>query len=124
MTAETTSSGLRVIVCGGRDYNDYDAVFAALDRIHAERPIQHLWHGNSRGADTCAHVWGMNRKREVSVHPVPAKWSMHGRRAGPLRNQKMLGKGIDLVIAFPGGDGTADMVRRARKAGVEVFEIT
>lgn len=29
----------------------------------------------------------------------------------------------DLVIAFPGGRGTADMVRRARAAGIEVREI-
>jgi hypothetical protein len=26
----------------------------------------------------------------------------------------------DLVITFPGGRGTADMVRRAEKAGIEV----
>jgi hypothetical protein len=30
----------------------------------------------------------------------------------------------DLVIAFPGGGGTADMMRRARAAGVEVLEVS
>jgi Lhr-like helicase len=30
----------------------------------------------------------------------------------------------DLVIAFPGGRGTADMVGRARKAGIRVVEIS
>jgi ABC-type sugar transport system substrate-binding protein len=30
----------------------------------------------------------------------------------------------DIVVAFPGGTGTADMVRRARKAGVVVIEVT
>jgi len=35
----------------------------------------------------------------------------------------MLGHSPDLVLAFPGGRGTADMVSRARKAGVRVVEI-
>lgn len=29
----------------------------------------------------------------------------------------------DLVVAFPGGSGTADCVRRAKAAGVEVLVI-
>jgi hypothetical protein len=37
-----------------------------------------------------------------------------GRSGGPKRNQQMLEEGKpDLVLAFPGGRGTADMVRRA-----------
>ena len=28
----------------------------------------------------------------------------------------------DLVVAFPGGRGTADMVGRARSAGIEVID--
>ena len=47
-----------------------------------------------------------------------------GKRAGPLRNQRMLDEGKpDLVVAFPGGGGTKDMVRRAVKAGVSVHEV-
>jgi hypothetical protein len=30
---------------------------------------------------------------------------------------------VDLVIAFPGGAGTADMIRRAEAAGIEVRRI-
>jgi len=44
------------------------------------------------------------------------------RRAGPERNAAMLGLGPDLVVAFPGGSGTAGMVRLAKAAGVEVIE--
>jgi hypothetical protein len=36
----------------------------------------------------------------------------------------MLEYGPDLVVAFPGGRGTADMVRRAKAAGCEVLEVT
>lgn len=46
------------------------------------------------------------------------------RSAGPKRNQRMLDKGKpDLVLAFPGGDGTADMVRKAKSAGVPIIEV-
>ncbi len=52
-----------------------------------------------------------------------ALWERHGRAAGVIRNQAMLDYGIDLVLAFPGGRGTADMVRRARSAGVAVAAV-
>jgi hypothetical protein len=113
---------MRVIVCGGRDFFDSNKGFAALDAVHAATPIKHLWHGNARGADSIADAWA--RARGVNVHPVPADWQKYGRRAGPKRNQNMLGQCPDLVIALPGGRGTADMVRRAKNAGVPVKEIT
>jgi predicted polyphosphate/ATP-dependent NAD kinase len=36
----------------------------------------------------------------------------------------MLDSGVEMVIAFAGGKGTADMVNRAREAGVEVCEVS
>jgi hypothetical protein len=53
-----------------------------------------------------------------------AEWETLGRKAGPIRNERMLTEGKpDLVVAFPGGRGTAHMTRLAREAGVEVVEI-
>jgi len=53
-----------------------------------------------------------------------ANWRTHGKAAGPIRNQQMLDEGRPhLVVAFPGGTGTADMVRRAKAAGVPVMEV-
>lgn len=112
---------MRVIVCGGRDFNDWTAAHRELDKIHAETPITFLFHGNARGADTIADVWGRSQPRNcVRVFPVPAEWKRDGKAAGPLRNKRMLGNGIDLVIAFPGGAGTADMIKQSIKAGVKV----
>lgn len=55
----------------------------------------------------------------------PANWLKYGRMAGAMRNQQMLDEEeVDLVVAFPGGKGTADMVRRARAAGIEVREVS
>ena len=65
--------------------------------------------------------------RDVAL-PAPSTTS-HAREpsprgAGPERNARMLAEGRpDLVVAFPGGTGTADMVRRAKAAGVRVVEV-
>jgi hypothetical protein len=51
------------------------------------------------------------------------EWRRAGTPDGAMRNQRMIAEGApDLVIAFPGGLGTADMVERAKAAGVEVVE--
>jgi len=113
---------MRVIVCGGRDYADWTAISDSLDAIHAERPITQVITGDARGADTLAGMWAMSKN--VKLARYPAKWVSYGRSSGPIRNAEMLAKERpDEVIAFPGGKGTADMVRQARAAGVPVREI-
>ena len=115
---------MRVLVCGRRDYNDSDRIFNTLYQIDADRgPIKCVIHGCATGADTQGRVWAQHHERNHA--PFRADWNAHGKAAGPLRNARMLAEGKpDLVIAFPGGRGTADMVRRAKAASVEVIEIT
>lgn len=114
---------MRVLVCGGRDYPHREKVWDVLDDLHKDRPITQLIEGAATGADQWARTWAWTEK-EITIRSFPADWEAHGRKAGPLRNQRMIDEGKpDLVVAFPGGRGTADMVRRARAAGVEVREI-
>jgi len=111
---------ISVIVTGGRAYADRARVFAVLDAIHAETPIALLRHGCATGADALAQAWA---EEHVPQSYWPADWKKHGNAAGPIRNQAMVDAGADLVVAFPGGRGTVDCVRRARKAGIPVKEI-
>jgi len=111
---------MRVIVCGGRGYDNEKRVYEVLSSL---KEIRHLWHGNASGADALADQWAREQPN-VSVHPVPAQWKKYGKRAGPMRNQAMLGQSPDLVIAFKGGRGTADMVKRAENAGVNVLHVS
>lgn len=112
---------IRVLACGGRDYADKDAVFDALDWIHSTEGVAVLIHGAARGADMLAAIWAL--AREIPALPFTADWKGHGKAAGILRNAEMLERGEpDLVVAFPGGRGTADMIRRSRAAGVRVWE--
>jgi hypothetical protein len=114
---------MRVLVCGGRDFNDASLVYSTLSELQRERgPISVLIHGAATGADTLAAAWGNDYLGRSCVHHYPAEWLKHGKAAGPIRNQQMLDEGKpDIVIAFPGGRGTADMVRRAMAAGIEVL---
>ena len=109
-----------LLACGGRDFTDRDAVFRALDRAHAKRPVTMLIHGAARGADTLAGEWA--DERGILSAGVKALWDKHGRQAGPIRNRGMLQLRPDAVVGFPGGDGTADMLRAAREAGVTIWE--
>ena len=107
----------RVLVCGGRDYHNESQMILTLSAFLL--PDDVIVHGGARGADSLAgDVGGRLLGHKVEVYP--ADWHTHGKAAGPIRNQQMLDSGIDLVIAFPGGKGTEDIVRRARKTGVEV----
>ena len=111
---------MRIIVCGGRDYRDANSLQAFLDEIHTQTPVECVIHGASRGADLLAENWA--RAREIEYVGVPAKWGDFGRKAGPMRNSYMLRfHKPDLVVAFPGGNGTTDMTTKARDAGVRVI---
>ncbi len=108
---------MKALVCGGRDYQDKDSVLYVLGGF----PITRLIHGDARGADTLAEQYA--KEAGIPCDAYPANWRQFGYRAGPMRNQQMLDNGKpDIVIAFPGGRGTADMVRRAKRAGVKVYE--
>ena len=121
------------LVCGGRRFDDYDGlreVLTSLARHRGGVPAQ-VVHGNAGGIDATGKTFGADKlgglwasRLAITVTAVPANWRKHGPSAGPIRNQKMLDDfEPELVIAFPGGKGTADMIRRAREAGVEVAEI-
>lgn len=112
---------MKVLVCGGRYYDNYGKMTEVLDAIHAETPIALIIEGGQFGADFLASTWA--RGHRVPYKAVHPEWNRHGKAAGPIRNREMLGLAPDLVVAFPGGRGTADMVRQARDAGVTVREI-
>ena len=108
---------MRVLVCGGRYFDNWKVV---RDTLCAQSPTV-LIQGGAPGADRLAAKYA-----DVSGIPLvtyPALWS-RGKKAGPERNAFMLRDSHpDLVVAFPGSRGTADMVSRAEQAGVKVVKV-
>lgn len=122
---------MKVLVCGGRDYDSWDVLYSTLYEIFDSglRDLSEPFivvEGGATGADFLARVWAKYMAIEfpVTFEEYPADWKAHGKAAGAIRNQQMLDLAKpELVVAFPGGRGTADMVSRAKKAGVKVIEV-
>lgn len=120
---------MRVLVCGGRDFKDGNRIMHELLKLaedvpgEDDRPIKTIIHGCCpTGADAIASALAVGHC--IPEWRFPANWMGEGKAAGPKRNQRMLEIGKpDVVLAFPGGRGTADMVRRAKAAGVRVIEV-
>lgn len=111
---------MKVLVCGGRHYTDREKMYKILYEL--------VWcnddlviHGNAKGADSLAGEWA--RAAGIQEISCPANWDTHGKSAGYRRNKAMLSLQPDLVLAFPGGPGTANMIKLAKEAGVKVREI-
>lgn len=138
----------RILVCGGRDFGDmsiprdspfwfkrkaeYQFIHKILsDLFPVVQEDESTWlppsdvciiSGKARGVDTAAIDWAVINW--TAFEEYPADWKKYGKSAGYIRNKQMLEEGKpDLVIAFPGGRGTAMMVGLARNAGVEVIEV-
>jgi len=106
---------VRVLVCGGREFWDRHRVFQVLDALDPA-PSQ-IIQGGAVGADSLAAEWAS--ERSVPYRTFEADWETHKRKAGPIRNKQMLDEGKpDLVVAFPGARGTANMIRQAKAAGI------
>lgn len=112
---------MRVLVCGGRDFTNYELMKETLNALD----VTELIHGAARGADTCAERFG--REQGIPVHSFPAQWSKHGRSAGAIRNIQMVVEGKPgLVVAFPTprSRGTRHAIETARKYGIECIVVT
>lgn len=109
----------RVVVTGGRDFDD---ILAVVGAFHDYGPFDVVAHGGARGADQLAA--SVARVNRIPTVEYAADWKAHGRAAGPIRNREMLDHfRPDVVLAFPGGRGTSDCVKAARERGIRVIEI-
>lgn len=124
-----------IAMTGGRDYTREDVIARALRQQIAYateqglRPVL-LTGGCPTGADEIARRWWHRAQRPYVVDP--ATFTRHGRGAGPSRNSRMaIGSTFamdpplhpDVLLVFPGGDGTADCRKKMKAMGVreEVF---
>ena len=114
---------MRLVVTGGRDFNDIELVHRALNAmsILADGKLE-IAHGGATGADTLSATWAKHHNVPCSV--FAADWKRLGRSAGPARNAEMLTVFCpDVVLAFPGGNGTADCVRKARARNIPIIDM-
>jgi len=102
---------MRTIIAGGRDYILTEEDFLWLDSL--KPGISEVVCGGARGADTGGFNWGWSRG--IPVKSFPADWNAHGKAAGFIRNRQMA-QYAERVVLFPGGRGTAHMLKEAQAA--------
>lgn len=113
---------MKVLVCGGRNYENWDMICMSLDKLHKKHGIDLIIEGGANGADAHAATWANNNN--IPRCTYHANWRVLGAKAGPIRNANMLKFGQpDCVVAFKGGSGTKGMVRLAKDAGINVWEV-
>ena len=78
--------------------------------------------GDARGADAIAVRLAQNHDLGVIVHK--ADWDLYGKKAGPIRNKKIVDDS-DVLIAFPSkhGKGTQITIDMANKKGIPVHVV-
>ena len=111
---------MRVVVTGGRDYDDEETVDRELQKVMRSANGKKVVFiaGGARGLDTLVEDWCLDHGVPCIVMNAP--WNSHyKKRAGPVRNQWMIDFGLPTYgIVFPGGRGTADMHQRIKAAGI------
>lgn len=117
-----SKQGTILLVCGGRHWRDKRLTYKVLDRALIAFDVTQIIVGGAPGADKLAADWA--EMRNVKCRVFNANWERQGKAAGPIRNQKMLDEGKPhMALAFPGGRGTADMIKRSRGAGLLVWKM-
>jgi hypothetical protein len=112
-----------VLVCGGRDFTDAVLLGSWLGGIHKQVGISLLVEGGQYGADVMAREFA--KWENIPWKEYKAQWDKYGKAAGHIRNKQMLvEEKPDLVVAFKGKAGTANMMSQAKKAGVRVLDTT
>ena len=113
------------ILCGGRDHGPFTTAHLHwLATLHTRLCFTQIIEGGAGGADKQGYAWA--EAHGIDTVTFWANWTRDEKRAGPIRNQQMLDYLLaqpeqGIVIAFAGGRGTADMVIRAEKAGIDIY---
>ncbi len=109
---------MRTIICGGRRHHLTPEDMAWLVTVARKLPITCVISGGASGVDTGGEIFA--RTHSIPLIVKNADWKKWGGAAGPIRNAEMA-EIAEAVIAFPGGTGTADMIRKARDRGLKVI---
>ena len=73
-----------------------------------------MWDGEG-----CRYLW---HELGVPVDEFPADWKQYGRSAGHIRNREMAVY-ADILIVFPGGKGTENMMKQAGEHGLKTMAL-
>jgi len=114
-------AGPKTAFTGGVDFNDTQAIWERLDKVHAKHSDMVLLHGGSpKGAERIAACWAKSRKvPQIAFKP---DWARHAKAAPFKRNDQILDVLPIGVIVFPGSGISANLADKAKKFGIPVWK--
>ncbi len=105
------------VVAGCRNYTNYEEAKEFIS--HCIKNIKTQYNlifvcGCCKGADKMGEKYA--KENNYTVEYYPAEWDKYGKKAGPIRNEKMAMEG-DYIICFWDGKskGTMSMIHYAKK---------
>ena len=114
---------MKVIIAGGRDFDDYERLEAEMDAMLTHQgtisPRLEIVQGGAKGADSLGSEWAASYG--VKEKQFDADWDQYGKAAGHKRNYAMA-RYADVLVAFWDGEssGTRNMIDNALREGLEV----
>lgn len=111
---------MKLIVAGGRYFNDYTLLMYRLDYFLSEvkEPIE-IVSGKAQGADTLGERYA--RENSYPVKEFYAQWNQYGKRAGYLRNKDMAEYATHCVCFWDGeSKGTEHMIQLAKEYNLPI----
>ena len=120
----------RIIIAGGRDFNNYNLLKETMWNIFIDRqigkPFVEIISGCANGADKLGILY--SNDYGISLKKFPADWDKFGKSAGYIRNKEMAKYAREengVLIAFWDGQskGTRHMIDLANEYKLEVHVI-
>jgi hypothetical protein len=108
---------MKIIIAGGRDFNDYDMLCRRVDKILSRQTEIEIVSGVAKGADKLGERYALERGYKITR--FIADWNTFGKAAGYRRNIEMAVY-ADALIAFWNNEskGTEHMITVAKKQGL------
>lgn len=115
------STVFKLVVAGGREFNDYPLLKERLDFFLMDVDIKdiEIVSGKARGADFLGERYA--EENGILIKEFPADWDTHGKRAGYIRNSEMASYGTHCVVFWDGvSKGSKMMIELAKRKGLVV----
>ena len=110
---------IKVIIAGGRDFDDYPKLCRICDVILQGQNKVEIVSGTCKGADLLGERYAI--ERNYHIKQFPADWKRYGKSAGYKRNVEMAVYADELIAFWDGkSKGTKNMIDQATQAGLNV----
>lgn len=110
---------MKVIIAGGRDFNNYDLLKEKCDIILSNQDEVIIVSGRASGADSLGERYA--KEKGFKTELFPADWKKYGKSAGYVRNSEMAEVAESLIAFWDGRSrGTKHMIDIAKNKGLKV----